>query len=314
MLYKKPLINLTPLLDLLFIVIFASQLNLQHQMKNQLQTQLQKQAVESRDFNDYKKKIDALIAEIRRQETQISVLDNENKLLKEQLDTVTRNLSELEKRYQKNQQKIARLKAQIKRKQAQIAAQQRRREALEAQLHSIRRQQQVAEAVGNATQHYWNAADDLDAYYVPKISALKKVFEKSADSAADLVARADALDRIVVLIQEWVRREAALPTKDVDPKLVRFFSLGRKAWQRKMKLYRRYSAWLRRAARYIDKKAKLPPPLLTEKDSIDRELEAIAKDSEYYNRSWEGLRRELSTKYQRQFMSKTVPRKYRLDE
>ena len=39
MLYKKPLVNLTPLLDLLFIVIFAYQMNVNLGIDNHIQTE-----------------------------------------------------------------------------------------------------------------------------------------------------------------------------------------------------------------------------------------------------------------------------------
>ena len=42
MLYKKPLVNLTPLLDLLFIVIFAYQMNVILEIDNHIQTEVEK--------------------------------------------------------------------------------------------------------------------------------------------------------------------------------------------------------------------------------------------------------------------------------
>ena len=42
MLYKKPLVNLTPLLDLLFIVIFAYQMNVNLEIDHHIQTEVEK--------------------------------------------------------------------------------------------------------------------------------------------------------------------------------------------------------------------------------------------------------------------------------
>ena len=85
MLYKKPLVNLTPLLDLLFIVIFAYQMNVNLEIDNHIQTEVEKR-VDQRNVE--KQQHEKSLEQVKEELLNIVEMSNREKA----------NLSEIQKR------------------------------------------------------------------------------------------------------------------------------------------------------------------------------------------------------------------------
>lgn len=95
MLYKKPLVNLTPLLDLLFIVIFAYQMNVNLGIDNHIQTEVEK-------------RIDQRGVEKQQHEKSLEQAKEELLNVVEMINREKANLSEIQKQVsqlKENQQK-----------------------------------------------------------------------------------------------------------------------------------------------------------------------------------------------------------------
>ena len=83
--YKKLLVNLTPLLDLLFIVIFAYQMNVNLEIDNHIQTEVEKR-VDQRNVE--KQQHEKSLEQVKEELLNIVEMSNREKA----------NLSEIQKR------------------------------------------------------------------------------------------------------------------------------------------------------------------------------------------------------------------------
>lgn len=106
MLYKKPLVNLTPLLDLLFIVIFAYQMNVNLEIDNHIQTEVEKRidqhAVEKqqkeKSLKQVKKELLNIVEMINREKANLSGVQKQLDQLKTRQQEEAKRLEELKSR------------------------------------------------------------------------------------------------------------------------------------------------------------------------------------------------------------------------
>ena len=116
MLYKKPFVNLTPLLDLLFIVIFAYQMNVNLGIDNHIQTEVEKRVDQrevekqqnEKSLKQAKEELLNMVEMINREKANLSEIQKQLNQLKENQQEEKKRLEELESRRKELDQKTDR--------------------------------------------------------------------------------------------------------------------------------------------------------------------------------------------------------------
>ncbi len=116
MLYKKPLVNLTPLLDLLFIVIFAYQMNVNLGIDNHIQTEVEKRidqrGVEKqqheKSLKQAKEELLNVVEMINREKANLSEIQKQVSQLKKNQQEEKKRLEKLESRQKELDEKAER--------------------------------------------------------------------------------------------------------------------------------------------------------------------------------------------------------------
>ena len=283
---KIILINLTPLLDLLFIVIFLLQIQIRKEAETRIQnkvdfeierikkeTPISIKSIYEKEIAKLKEVIKNQIIEIEDQKAIFKNNITDSNILKENKKLVQEN---------KKQKEIIQSKDKVIKRQT---------EEIFKITNTLLKNKKINSIQKDATLNYWIASKSIDSFYQPKLNTLIQKVEKNN---IILNHKVKIFKDISALINQWILKASRLSTNNVDLILINTFSEVRNHNRQWVIFYSNYAQYIEKSIT-ADQNNK---QLNLEKKQLDEILKTlIQKDKEFFRKIGK-TEEEIRKKYQ----------------